>query len=297
MQFQRDHLETLLAAVDEGTFDAAAARLNITASAVSQRIKTMEQAAGRILLRRTTPVRPTADGEVVVRHARQARLLEQETARALDPAGDGQVPSIPLAVNADSLATWFLDALTDVLEDTAVVFDLFREDQDRTSDLLRSGTVMAAVTAEAAPVQGCSSVRLGTMRYHAVASPSFVDRHLNGHPGTGGLDGVPLVDFDRQDSLQQAFLRSVVGHEPRSPRHFVPTSEDFARAIRMGFGWGMLPDQQCLDDLAAGRLIALAPERPASVVLHWQRWKLASPLLDRVTRAVREVAGQELLTS
>ncbi len=95
MQFQRDHLETLLAAVDEGTFDAAAARLNITASAVSQRIKTMEQAAGRILLRRTTPVRPTADGEVVVRHARQARLLEQETARALDPAGDGQVPRSP----------------------------------------------------------------------------------------------------------------------------------------------------------------------------------------------------------
>jgi LysR family transcriptional regulator (chromosome initiation inhibitor) len=294
MQFQRDHLETLLVAVDEGTFDAAADRLSITASAVSQRIKVMEQAAGRILLRRTTPIRPTADGEVVVRHARQARLLEQETARALEPDANGQVPSIPLAVNADSLATWFLDALADVLADTAVVFDLYREDQDRTSDLLRSGTVMAAVTAEAAPVQGCSSVRLGTMRYHAVAAPSFVSRHLGGHPGAEGLDGVPLVDFDRQDSLQRAFLRTVVGHEPRSPRHFVPTSQDFARAIRMGFGWGMLPDQQCLDDLAAGRLVELAPGRPAGVVLHWQRWKLASPLLDRVSRAVREVAAREL---
>ena len=295
MRFQREHLETLLAAVDEGTFDAAAARLSITASAVSQRIKAMEQSAGRILLQRTTPIRPTADGAVVVRHARQARLLEEETARALAVPEEGRVPSLPLAVNADSLATWFLDALTDVLQDTSVVFDLYREDQDRTSGLLRSGTVMAAVTAEAAAVQGCSSVRLGTMRYRAVASPGFVTRHLGGRIGTDGLDGVPLVDFDRQDSLQQGFLRRVVGHDPRSPRHFVPTSEGFAGALRAGFGWGMLPDQQCLDDLAAGRLVELAPDRPASVELHWQRWKLDSALLDRVTRAVRAHAGRELL--
>ncbi|GAA3612521.1 LysR family transcriptional regulator ArgP [Kineosporia mesophila] len=295
MRFQRDHLQTLLAAVDEGTFDAAAAHLNITASAVSQRVKAMEQAAGRILLRRTTPIRPTADGEVVVRHARQAALLEEETARALAGTGHAGVPTIALAVNADSLATWFLGALAGVLDDTAVVFDLHREDQDRTSDLLRSGTVMAAVTAESAPVQGCSSVRLGTMRYHAVASPAFVDRHLNGEAGTAGLDGVPLVDFDRQDGLQQAFLRTAVGHDPISPRHYVPTSQDFARAVRTGFGWGMLPEQQCLDDLAAGRLVALAPDRPASVELHWQRWKLQSVVLDRVTAAVTATAARELL--
>ncbi|MBT0771904.1 LysR family transcriptional regulator ArgP [Kineosporia sp. J2-2] len=295
MQFQRDHLETLLTVVDEGTFDAAAARLGVTPSAVSQRVKAMEQAAGRVLVRRTTPVRPTADGEVLVRHARQARLLEQETARALEPAGEGRVPSIPVAVNADSLATWFLGALGEVLDEVTVVFDLYREDQDRTSDLLRSGTVMAAVTADSVPVQGCSSVRLGTMRYHAVASPSFVGRFLGGRAGTAGLDGVPLVDFDRQDGLQQTFLKTALGHAPRSPRHYVPTSEDFARAVRAGFGWGMLPQQQCLADLAAGRLVELAPRRPADVELHWQRWKLASPLLDRLTAAVRAVAGRELL--
>ncbi|GAB6902902.1 LysR family transcriptional regulator ArgP [Kineosporia succinea] len=287
MQFQRDHLETLLAAVDEGTFDAAAARLHVTASAVSQRIKAMEQAAGRILVQRTTPVRPTADGEVVVRHARQARLLEQETARALSGPGGTGVPSLPLAVNADSLSTWFLGALAGVLEHTAVVFDLHREDQERTSGLLRSGTVMAAVTAESVPVQGCSSARLGTMRYHAVASPGFAERHLR---GTASLDTVPRVDFDRQDGLQHAFLPS--GHG--APRHYVPTSDDFARAVRAGFGWGMLPEQQCLEDLDAGRLVELAPGRPVGVELYWQRWKLTSPLLDEVTRAVTAAAGRAL---
>jgi LysR family transcriptional regulator (chromosome initiation inhibitor) len=301
VQFQRDHLETLLAAVDTGTFDAAARALSITPSAVSQRVKAMEQLVGRVLLQRTTPIAPTADGEVVLRHARQVRLLDEETTRALAVSGadgSGRTPSIPLAVNADSLATWFLDALALVRHDTEVVFDLHREDQDRTAELLRSGTVMAAVTAESAPVQGCSSVPLGTDRYRAVAAPSFVRRYLDGADTerrmTTRLDRVPLVDYDRDDDLQQGFLRRVLGHAPRGPRHYVPNSADFARAVQLGFGWGLLPEAQCLDALRSGALVELTPGRRADVALWWQRWTTASPLLDRVTDAVRSVAAERL---
>ncbi|OIH99458.1 MULTISPECIES: LysR family transcriptional regulator ArgP [unclassified Curtobacterium] len=297
LRLQRDHLETLLAAVDHGTLDAAARALAVTPSAVSQRIKSMEQQLGRVLLQRTTPVRPTADGEVVLRHARQARLLDEETARALGDGGS-VVPSIPLAVNADSLGTWFLDALALVRADTEVVFDLHREDQDRTAELLRAGTVMGAVTAEADPVQGCSSVPLGIDRYRAVASPAFVQRYL-GDTGTERrmlrrLDEVPLVDYDRDDDLQQGYLRQVLGHAPGGPRHFVPTSADFARAVALGFGWGLLPEAQCLGAIARGDLVELAPGRQADVALWWQRWNLASPLLERVSEAVRATAADRL---
>ncbi|MBF4584739.1 LysR family transcriptional regulator ArgP [Sphingomonas sp. LR61] len=302
VRFQREHLETLLAAVDHGTLDAAARALAITPSAVSQRIKSMEQQVGRVLLQRTTPVTPTADGAVVLRHARQVRLLDDETARALGETGaDGAgsaVPSIPLAVNADSLGTWFLDALALVRADTEVVFDLHREDQDRTAELLRAGTVMGAVTAEADPVQGCSSVPLGIDRYRAVASPAFVDRYLSDADTErrmlSRLDRVPLVDYDRDDDLQQGYLRRVLGHAPSGPRHFVPTSADFARAVSLGFGWGMLPEAQCLDALARGELLELTPTRRADVALWWQRWNLASPLLERVTDAVRSTAAERL---
>ncbi|MBB1195466.1 LysR family transcriptional regulator ArgP [Curtobacterium flaccumfaciens] len=296
-RFQREHLETLLAAVDHGTLDAAARALAITPSAVSQRIKSMEQQVGRVLLQRTTPVRPTADGAVVLRHARQVRLLDEETSRALG-GGSSVVPSIPLAVNADSLGTWFLDALALVRADTEVVFDLHREDQDRTAELLRAGTVMGAVTAEADPVQGCSSVPLGIDRYRAVASPAFVARYL-GDTGTERrmlrrLDEVPLVDYDRDDDLQQGYLRQVLGHAPGGPRHFVPTSADFARAVTLGFGWGLLPEAQCLEAIDSGVLVELAPGRHADVALWWQRWNLASPLLERVTDAVRATASSRL---
>lgn len=296
-RFQREHLETLLAAVDHGTLDAAARALAITPSAVSQRIKSMEQQVGRVLLQRTTPVRPTADGEVVLRHARQVRLLDEETSRALG-GGSSVVPSVPLAVNADSLGTWFLDALAIVRADTEVVFDLHREDQDRTAELLRAGTVMGAVTAEADPVQGCSSVPLGIDRYRAVASPAFVSHYL-GDTGTERrmlrrLDEVPLVDYDRDDDLQQGYLRQVLGHAPGGPRHFVPTSADFARAVTLGFGWGLLPEAQCLEAIDRGVLVELAPGRHADVALWWQRWNLASPLLERVTDAVRSTAASRL---
>lgn len=317
VRFQRDHLETLLAAVDEGTFDAAAAALRITPSAVSQRVKAMEQQVGRVLLRRATPIRPTADGEVVLRHARQVRLLDAETSVALGApdstdvasgggrtGGPGPVPSVPLAVNADSLATWFLDALATVRAGTEVVFDLHREDQERTAELLRSGAVMAAVTSTSQPVQGCTAVLLGVMRYRAVASPAFAATRLQSASSPRDardpdafldrLAGAPLVDYDREDDLQHAFLRTVVGHDPRGPRHYVPTSADFARAITLGFGWGLLPEEQCAGPLADGSLVELAPGRHADVELWWQRWNLASPLLDRITAAVRETAGLRL---
>jgi LysR family transcriptional regulator (chromosome initiation inhibitor) len=300
IRLQRDHLETLLAAVDLGTFDAAARALSITPSAVSQRIRAMEQLLGRVLLQRTTPIAPTADGVVVLRHARQVRLLDEETARALGGAPDDadRVPSIPLAVNADSLSTWFLDALALVRQDTEVVFDLHRADQDRTAELLRSGTVTAAVTAESDPVQGCSSVPLGVDRYRAVASPAFVDRYLGGADSERRmlqrLDRVPLVDYDHDDDLQQGFLRRVVGHAPRGPRHFVPTSADFARAVTLGFGWGLLPEAQCLGAIDTGALVELTPGRRADVALWWQRWNLTAPLLERVTDAVRTVAAERL---
>jgi LysR family transcriptional regulator, chromosome initiation inhibitor len=295
-RFSSDHLETLLVAIDEGSFDAAARVLSVTPSAVSQRIKAMEQLAGQVLVQRSAPIRTTAAGETVLRLARQMRLLDAEAARALD--GDAGVPTLSLAVNADSLATWFLDVLVEVRRDAEVVFDLHREDQDRTATLLRNGTVVAAVTAEATPVQGCVAVPLGVDRYRAVASPGFVDRYLDGARSEravlGRLDAVPLVDFDRDDDLQQGFLRRVLGHDPRSPRHSVPSSADFARAVELGLGWGLLPDAQALPALADGRLVELTPGRGADVTLWWQHWNLSSPLLERVTDAVRRVARNHL---
>lgn len=289
-----EHLRTLVAVLDEGTFDAAAARLHVTASAVSQRIKAMEEATGQVLVQRTNPTRATSVGESVARYARQVDLLGTDLRRELGEDGQEKgTYSVAVAVNADSLATWFLPALATAHERFGAIFDVHREDEEYTVSLLRSGTVMAAVTAAEQAVQGCTSSLLGVMRYRAVAAPAFLSR-WNHSRNLDDLDRIPVVDFDRKDELQRDFVRNVVGREPSGPRHLIPTSADFARSIVLGLGWGLLPEQQADAHLRAGTLVELAPQHPIDVRLFWQRWNLSSSLLDGLTEVVRDAAAAQL---
>ncbi|WP_306369266.1 LysR family transcriptional regulator ArgP [Nocardiopsis sp. CC223A] len=292
MPFQFEHLRTLTALVDEGTFEAAARTLHVTPSAVSQRVRAMEQAVGKVLVRRTTPVTTTPAGDVVLRHARQVLVLDEDALGELG-ADDGD-RLLPVAVNADSLSTWFLEALAVVTEELPVAFEVHREDEEHTTSLLRSGTVMAAVTSTPEAVQGCTVEGLGTMRYLVVCTPEFDARYLGGRGDPELLARSPMVNFDRRDDLQDRFLREVLGQGPQGPRHYIPASQDFARAVHLGMGWGAVPEGQCRDALDAGELVPLAPDHPVDVRLYWQRWNLRSPALDRLTEVVRRHAAAHL---
>lgn len=275
--------ETVAAVVDEGTLDAAARRLHVTPSAVSQRIKALEEQLGRTVLVRSKPARATDAGTAVIRLARQLALLEHDVLAELGVGDErsGTLVSVPLAVNADSLATWFLAPLARLSERLPVVFELHRDDQDFTAGLLESGTVMGAVTSRATPVAGCRVSSLGTMRYEAVATPQFLARLLAGGVDADALAVAPVVEFDRRDDLQSQWLAARGVDAANPPRHYVPASNDFATAIKLGLGWGLLPRFQSADALASGALVPLGGP-PIDVALHWQQWNLRSPLLDAV---------------
>lgn len=297
-----DQVRTLLAVVDEGTFDAAAAALHVTPSAVSQRVKALEQRTGRVLLMRTKPVRATESGQVVVRFARQLARLERDARAELGMAQAAGGPvRLPIAVNADSLATWFLPALTRVPQDPPVLFELHREDESHTTALLREGQVMAAVTSSPDPVAGCTVRQLGLARYLPVASPGFAARHLSGPGGLPrALREAPVIVFDRRDVLQDTFVRALTGEGDAGAgagplRHHVPTSEGFCDAVAAGLGWGLVPEPQAAPLLRSGGLELLVPRRPLDVPLYWQQWKLDSPALSTVAEVVAAAAAEALL--
>lgn len=288
-----DQVRTLLAAVDEGTFDAAARVLHVTPSAVSQRVKALEQQVGRILLLRTKPIRATESGEVVIRFARQLARLERDASAelGLSDAQDGEPSRLSIAVNADSLATWFLPALAAVSATVNACFDLYREDQDLTGRLLQQGQVSAAVTSSSRPVQGCTVHELGRMRYRAMAAPEFVARRLSHGPLAEVLADAPVVVFDREDDLQDAYLRALApGHASPTARHHIPDSVAYVEAVAAGLGWGMVSHLQ-----AATRLVDLSPGRHLDIPLFWQQWKLDSPVLAAVADAVARAAALSLL--
>jgi LysR family transcriptional regulator (chromosome initiation inhibitor) len=289
MELDLDQLAALAAAVAEGSFDAAARRLHVTPSAISQRIKGLETAVGGVLLIRSRPIRATSTGQTVLRAARQIETIVEDTARELGEDGKDKMPVITLAVNADSLATWLLPALTAVRPE--VIFDLRRADETRTAELLRDGSVIAAVTASGAPVPGCTVEPLGRMRYQPRASVGFVKRWFAEGVTRASLGQAPVVVFDRTDELQDRYLRRRARRRLQPPRHYVPGSSAFAEAVRRGLGWGMVPDLQTPD---GDEMISFDPAGAIDVSLYWQQWRLRSAALERVASEVRAEARRAL---
>jgi len=288
MRLDSRQLAAFAAVLDEGSFEAAARALHVTPSAVSQRIKGLEERLGRVLVRRGTPCVATEAGEALQRHARQLRLLEQEVLAPFESAA-AALP-VAIAVNADSIATWFLPALAELRRAHALAFDLVVEDQDHSSALLRQGRVMAAVSADPLPVQGCRAVPLGRMRYRAVASPAFVAAHFAAGVDEHTLAAAPCTVYNRKDELQHRWMRRVTRRRVAPVLHHVPSTHGFIHAALHGLGWGMNPDQLVAPLLASGELVELVPDLVLDVRLYWQHWRLDAPLLAELTRCVRHAA-------
>lgn len=299
MQIDSRQLAAFAAVLREGTFEAAARQLHVTPSAVSQRIKLLEERLGRVLIRRGAPCVATEAGHALQRHAQQLALLEAQALLpfGLDERSDRRAMASPatlpltIAVNADSLATWFLPALARVTAEHAVGFELLAEDQDHSSGLLREGRAMAAVTADPRAVQGCDVTRLGAMRYLAVASPDFIARHFPRGLDDAALAMAPCIVFNRKDTLQARFLRRVSRRRLNPPQHLVPSTHGFIHAALSGLGWGMNPDVLVAPLLASGQLVELAPGVGIEVPLFWQHWRLDLAVMHALTSSVRAAAA------
>jgi LysR family transcriptional regulator, chromosome initiation inhibitor len=273
-----------VAVIEEGSFDAAARRLQITPSAVSQRIKALEQQVGQVLVKRERPCVPAASALPLVRVAAQMALLEAEAIAQLR-GGEQHATRISLAVNADSMATWFTGVFGMLGDD--VLVEVHIEDQDHSARLLRDGAVMGAVTTERRPIPGCRVHPLGAMRYVPVAGRAFATRFLPSGFTAAAVAHAPTVSWNRDDALQEDFVRKVFRRSVAMPVHYVPTVEGNLAAIQAGLGWGMFPDALP----PHGQLVRISDDH-LDVPLYWQCWKLDSVLVAKVTDAVRSAAAK-----
>ncbi|MQT13469.1 LysR family transcriptional regulator ArgP [Segnochrobactrum spirostomi] len=284
-------LAAVAAVVREGTFERAAAALGITPSAVSQRVRGLEERLGAILIVRGQPCEPTELGRTLCAHLDRVRLLEHDLAPALGrAAGPGERLTLPIAVNSDSLATWFPAAAAAFGRRVDASLDLALDDEAYTAARLRSGEVLAAVTAEREPVQGCRTLTLGALRYAACASPDFVARHFPRGVTAEALAAAPCLRFDRRDFLQARWAKAAFGIDLAGPVHWVPSTHGFLDMTLAGLGWGLHPCGMVQPHLAAGRLVDLGPEHRVEVPLYWTVTRLHAAPLRHLTDAVRIAA-------
>jgi LysR family transcriptional regulator, chromosome initiation inhibitor len=286
-------VEAVAAVLQSGSFDKAAQMLGLTPSAVSQRVKLLEERLGTVLVVRGQPCRATVAGRRIRRHAEDVGLLEHALNAELGrPLSGVARASLRIAINADSLATWFIAAMAGI---EGRLFDLVIDDQDYSADWLRRGEVNAAVSANAKPVQGCRSRELGALRYVATASPAYMARWFPDGVTEAALRRAPALTFNAKDALQTKWIAQVMGTRIAPPTHWFPATQAFVDATLAGIAWGMNPQILIEDHLAAGRLVPLIPKQPFDIALYWQWSRAVEPTLKDVTEAVVKTARKVLL--
>ncbi len=297
MQFDSRQLAALSAILRLGSFESAAGALGITQSAVSQRLKALEEQVGTVLVLRESPCRGTDAGRRLAAHAEAVALLEAQTGQDLgrsEAVGASIFPArLRIAVNADSLATWLLGGLSRI---EGALYDLVVDDQSHSGEWLRRGEVLAAVSAQSRPVQGCDVHPLGALRYIATASPSFIERWFPDGLTPKALARAPMLQFDAKDGLQAEWMTTHFGARITPPSHGMPSAQAFVEAARRGMGWGLNPEPMVRRMIRRGVLAPLSQEiATLDKPLYWQVSRMMAPVMDPVTEAVKTRARSVLL--
>ena len=294
-------LACLAAIVEEGGFERAAQRLNVTQSAVSQRLRALEAQVGSVLIVRSRPLKPTSAGQLLLKHTKQLRLLRADLERDLQelapsaPGGSREDERISIAINADSIATWAMGALHDLVRQR-LPLEIITDDQDFTQEWLRSGQVLGCVTTLKQALRGCKMVPLGAMPYVAVASAAFAQQYLPQGLTPHNFREVSFLSFNRKDDMASEFVARAFGLKRVALNHlFVPSAEGQMRAVAAGWAVGVVPELLARGALADGSMVDLAPGRALSIELYWHCWNLESELLDALTAALTGAAAQALV--
>ena len=298
MNLDPRQLETFAAIVQEGSLSAASLRLKVTLAATSLRIKALEVRMGQRLLVRGKVARATPAGQALLAHIKQVRLLEADLANILTPAGKG-LQVLNVAVNADSLASWFLRGVKPTLKKHKLLLHVVVDDQDHTLQWLQNGDVVGCVTTLATALRGCVAEPLGVMRYRCMAAPALAATMRKGAktPTPHSLLATPAIGFNNKDALQDRFLLQHLGlSQINYPRHYLPAADAYHQALIDGMGWGMVATIQYTDDTQAGRLVDLFPGKVVDVPLYWQHWQREAPQAARLSMAIGEAAGKALYT-
>jgi LysR family transcriptional regulator (chromosome initiation inhibitor) len=284
---ENNDLKTLLAVVEEGSFDAAARLLSITPGAVSQRVKQLEEKMGEVLVKRTSPPVPTEAGEIVLRMAQQVRLLNSETVAALRKSGQQTQTRLTIAINDGSLATWFLPTIVPFLLESGILLDLRIGDHTQTNQMLREGTAVMAITSDSEIIQGCRSELVRQMQFVGIAAPRFHERYFAKGITVNTLQKAPMILCDRQDKWTPQFVKAAIGRSVKPPTHYVPTTRSAVAAVKLGLGWRVSSLEMVQDSIDSGNLVNIAPNTTLTMPIYLQSYRIKSRILDAAIDIIR----------
>ncbi|WP_417884500.1 LysR family transcriptional regulator ArgP [Vibrio rumoiensis] len=299
MSLLSPHVAAFIAVIEESSFEGAARKLSVTPSAISQRIKQLEDRIGQLLVVRQSPCKPTPAGKQLLSRVKPMSLLEVEVMQELMPDNpqNKQPKTLSIAVNEDSLTTWLLDAVAALSTEYGYSFDIRVDDQECTLEHLKNGAVIGALTSEKTPLQGCVTHALGCMKYCGIASPEFYERYFSSGLTKEAFEKAPVIVYNRKDPLQTRFMETITNTtiHPRNT-HYIPSAVSLVDAVKHHMGWCVTAEGLLGDSIERGQVVNIAPELSLNEALYWQHAGVRSQVLSRVTKSFLS-ASAELLSN
>lgn len=259
-RIERRHLEAFVAAADAGSVAAAAARLHVSASAVSKSISGLEQSLGRRLFERVPTGMVLADAaEKLLGPARRALGIISSLE---DPAREGPDSTVAFddlhIISASSLSpeplSWILGEYLRRHRGRRIFADALRQPElDSVSELVATGHYDAGLTETPRVVPpGLVAVPLAETEFWA-ALPPGAPAVASGEIGTDELLAAGLIVGPYWES--SGLHRSLVGADPRLRTAVTVRSAhrgQFLQFVIAGLGAAMLRAEQAREAAAAG---------------------------------------------
>jgi LysR family transcriptional regulator (chromosome initiation inhibitor) len=268
-------IEALYTVQELQSFEGAAKKLHITQSAVSQRIKGLETHYGEPVLIRSLPYRPTKLGEALIGHYKRLCLLEESLKQQIEHSE--RKPKVSIALNRDSLETWFLDLVENTPIFNHITLEITADDQELTLDYFKKGFASACLSTSEKAIMGGNVVFLGNMDYWLVASPEFAREHFPNKNHRKNLLNARAIKFDKNDYLHERYLEKFFGLKG-GELHFqiIPSVRGFKKYAVLGHGYGLIPKLDVLKEIENGELLQLFPRKIWKVPLYWHYWDIES---------------------
>ncbi|WP_191601664.1 LysR family transcriptional regulator ArgP [Marinomonas algicola] len=284
-------LSAFIAVIENSSFERAANQLCITQSAVSQRLKHLEESIGKALVIRSPQIKATAAGHALLKYSHSLGQIERELIREIAPKQQLDWLKISIATNSDTLATWLLGTLAPWCTENKVLLDLKVDDQDQTHELLKTGEVLGCISSIEQASQGCVSESLGVVHYHCVVSPSFKKEYFSKGINKERFKKAPAVVFNQKDRLQSLYLQQYFDIDASQQlQHFIPSSEAYIEWIKLGMGFGMAPKMQVQQMLDSGELVLLTPDKPVAIALFWHQSRIKTLLSQSLSKQIVSAA-------
>lgn len=287
-------IAALVAVIETQGFQSAADKLFITQSAVSQRIKSLENYYGEPVLIRSLPYQPTKLGLMLLGHYKRITILEDSLQENITT--QNYIPTISIAISRDSLETWFVPVIKEIKTLPSIKLEIIADDQELTLSYLQRGLVSACASTIHKQLSGCKAKFMGYFNYVLVSSPEFKKKYFPKNKSIeDNLLKAPTVIFDNKDKLHEEYLKYYFNFKDLNIEyHVIPSVKGFRLFVESGYACALIPELDILTELTQKKVVKIFPDKPWKMPMYWHSWSVENPIYQKFNALVLKISSKLL---